>query len=124
MTSPIDKAANWGDEHQGVILPLAILAALKGNEGPIEEDEAVVQAKVTSVADAIENWLGKGWKQELESGSDLALKSADGTRRIRFDLIKSRGLPPHINLELWKMRNLYPGDRTWDEVINKHIFPK
>lgn len=106
-----------------VMAPMAIVGALEGNEGPVEEDEALVQTKAEGAANAIHDWLGEGWSQ-VKSGSDLALRSADGTRRIRFDLLNSHGDAPHINVELWKMRNLYPGDQRWEQIFNKHIYPK
>jgi len=39
----MDTAATWVDNHPGIVFPVAITAALKGNEGPIEEDGALLE---------------------------------------------------------------------------------
>jgi hypothetical protein len=48
----MDTAASWTNNHQGVIFPIAIAAAIEGNEGPIEEDEALVENALQPMADA------------------------------------------------------------------------
>jgi hypothetical protein len=120
--SPIAAAADWADRHPLVTLPIAVLGAFEGNEGPIEADEAVAEERVTNAADAIEKWLGEGYTKFESPTSDLALKSADGTRTVRFDLTNPHGLAPHVNIQTWQPRNLYPGDRAWDEISNIHVF--
>ena len=80
--------------------------------------------RVDDAEDAIIDWLGKGAKPVESSGSDLMLRSADGTRTIRFDLVNSHGDAPHINIQTWMRRNLFPGDGRMIEKSNKHIYPK
>jgi hypothetical protein len=46
-TSPIDKAARWADNHPLLLLPLAGLAAMGGNEGPIEADELTAEEYIS-----------------------------------------------------------------------------
>jgi RHS repeat-associated protein len=64
------------------------------------------------------------------NGSDLIIRTADKTKSIRFDLSNPHGLDPHVNVEAWKPRNLFPGDRTMlpdSSVVpegNLHLFPK
>ncbi len=48
ITSPIDRAATWADNHPLVVFPAAIIAAIEGDEGPIEEDEAVIEEALTN----------------------------------------------------------------------------
>jgi hypothetical protein len=51
-TSPIDKAATWVDNHPAIVFPFAIVSALEGNEGPIEEDGAAIEQAVEEVIGA------------------------------------------------------------------------
>ena len=70
-------------------------------------------------AQIVTEWLGPN-AQPVRSGSDLMIRSADGTRTIRFDLINSHGDLPHINVQTW--RNTVRG---WTETTpNSHIYPK
>jgi len=57
-------------------------------------------------------------------GSDLILKSADGLRQMRFDLSNPHGLPPHVNIQQFHPRNLYPNDVRNIEDFNIHVYPK
>jgi hypothetical protein len=138
ITSPIDKAATWMDDHPAVALPLTAATILEGNEGALEKDEGVLEEnagvledKVATASNAITERLGEGWTSFESKTSDLALRSNDWTRRVRFDLTNSHGLAPHINIETWAMRNLYPGDQRMIRVPNSisnlgniHIFPQ
>jgi hypothetical protein len=53
-----------------------------------------------------------------KTGSDLALRSADGLKVLRFDLVNSHGLQPHINVE----ENVAKGLGRFTNVNNFHIF--
>ena len=67
----------------------------------------------------VTEWLGPG-ATRTQSGSDLMLRSADGTRTIRFDLINSHGDLPHINVQTWEQTI-----RGWIETTpNTHIYPR
>lgn len=82
---------------------------------------------VKNTAKAMEDFLGPGYTvvpPGPRGGSDLHLRSADGLRHIRFDLVNSHGMAPHINVEQWTPRNLYPGDRGMINVFNEHATPK
>ena len=68
------------------------------------------------------DWFGE--RATTEVGADLILKSADKTKQIRFDLTNPHGLEPHINVQTFRLRNLYPGDKRMIEIMNKHIFPQ
>lgn len=58
--------------------------------------------------------------KKVNSGSDLMLRSENGTRTIRFDLINSHGDKPHINVQTWQQTI-----RGWSETTpNIHIYPK
>ena len=50
MASPIARAADWVDRHPLATLPLAALAALEGNEGPIEEDAGIIEDELSVAA--------------------------------------------------------------------------
>jgi RHS repeat-associated protein len=131
--APIFRATDWVDRHPLATLPLAALAFVGGETGPLEEDAAAAE-EVAGVAEqqvtdnvskataAIEEWLGPGYKSFSSPTSDLALKSQDGTRMIRFDLTNPHGLDPHVNIETWQPRNLYPGDTRMLRIDNLHLF--
>jgi RHS repeat-associated protein len=68
-------------------------------------------------------WLGPGF-EKVENGSDLMVRSLDKTRQIRFDLTNPHGLDPHVNIETWALRNLYPGDKRMIRLTNSHVYPK
>ena len=55
-----------------------------GNAGPFKEDSGVVEDRVASASSAIQDWLGEGWEKFESPTSDLALRSADGTRVLRL----------------------------------------
>jgi RHS repeat-associated protein len=132
-TAPIGRVADWVGNHPLITLPLAGFAALAGDEGPIEGDEAILEEgipaleqgvtdKVTEAADAIEEWLGPGYRPFSSPTSDLALRSQDGTRMIRFDLTNPHGLAPHVNIQTWQPRNLFPGDTRMLPIDTLHVF--
>lgn len=81
--------------------------------------------KVGKLADDILDWVGPNpTMSKPRGGSDLILRSADGTNQIRFDLTNPHGLDPHVNVETFKPRNLFPGDRKMIQTGNDHVFPK
>ena len=86
----------------------------------------MAEGKIAAAADAIEGWLGKGYERVESATSDLVLRSAkpiEGElRMVRFDLTNPHGLPPHINVQTFRFRNLYPGDLRMIETMNLHIF--
>jgi hypothetical protein len=76
------------------------------------------------VSDDILEWIGpNSTMSKPPGGSDLILRSADGTRQIRFDLTNPHGLQPHVNVETFVPRNLFPGDRKMIQTVNEHVFP-
>jgi hypothetical protein len=76
-------------------------------------------AQLSQGAAKVIDWLQPNWTP-VKSGSDLMLRSADGTRTIRFDLINSHGDKPHINVQTWEKLI-----RGWVETTpNSHIYPK
>ncbi|MEZ5901334.1 MAG: hypothetical protein R3D51_17785 [Hyphomicrobiaceae bacterium] len=86
---------------------------------------SVAATKLYTFADDILDWIGPGAKLEKPTGgSDLLLRSADGTKQIRFDITNPHGLKPHINVETFKPRNLYTGDTRMIQQSNMHIFFK
>jgi hypothetical protein len=83
-------------------------------------------SRIGGLAGDIESHLGPGFtKIESPTGNSI-FRSADGTKQIRFDLKDFHGDPngPHINLETWTPRNLYPGDTRMQQIENLHIYPK
>jgi RHS repeat-associated protein len=100
-----------------------------GEAAVAEEAGAVVEeteeaARISRAADAVEDWLGPNATTVDSPTSDLVLRSEDGTRQIRFDLTDPHGLDPHVNVETWQPRNLYPDDPRFLPVDNIHVFPK
>lgn len=86
--------------------------------------KSVAVPKIGKVADGILDWIGlKSTLSKPPGGSDLILRSADGTRQIRFDLTNPHGLKPHVNVETFTPRNLFPGDRKMIQTANPHVFP-
>jgi len=86
--------------------------------------KSVAVPKIGKVADGILDWIGlKSTLSKPPVGSDLILRSADGTRQIRFDLTNPHGLKPHVNVETFTPRNLFPGDRKMIQTANPHVFP-
>jgi RHS repeat-associated protein len=79
--------------------------------------------KTAAIADDILRWLGPNSTRPLNTTSDLFLRSADGTKQIRFDLSHPHGLEPHINLETFTPKNRFPGDKGMiPNPNNPHIF--
>jgi len=73
----------------------------------------------------IMDYLGEGFKaKKTDHGSDLILTSEDGRKQIRFDISNPHGDEPHVNIEGFEPRNLYPGDKKWKKTGNKHAYPK
>jgi RHS repeat-associated protein len=82
-------------------------------------------ANVGKIADDVLEWLGQNSSMSKPpGGSDLVLRSADGTKQIRFDLTNPHGLDPHVNVETFEPRDLFPGDRKMTQTGNDHVFPK
>jgi hypothetical protein len=109
----------------GTTAAIGLASIFAGNgsaEGPLEEEAGIAESKINAAADAIEGWLGEGYQKFESETSDLALRSENWTRRVRFDLTNPHGLAPHVNVETWALRNLYPGDRRWVLLSNQHIF--
>lgn len=80
------------------------------------------ETRVSQATELISDWLGEGAKPVLDTESDLMLRSADGTRSIRFDLINSHGEVPHVNVQTWE--STYPGSPRMTNTFNRHInFP-
>ncbi len=83
--------------------------------------------EINKLIEMFEEYLGEGFKvmKPKEPGkSDLILMSADGTKKIRFDIINSHGQEPHINFETFKLRNAYPGDDKLARIENIHFYPR
>ena len=77
------------------------------------------------VSDDILEWVGpKSTMSKPPGGSDLILRSSDGTKQICFDLTNPHGLQPHVNVETFVPRNFFPGDRKMIQTVNGHVFPK
>jgi hypothetical protein len=51
--APVGRAAYWVDRHPLATLPLAGLALLEGNSGPIEEDAGIVESETVELLQAI-----------------------------------------------------------------------
>jgi hypothetical protein len=79
---------------------------------------------VGKAATDIMDWLGPNATKVESDTSDLVLRSADGTKQIRFDLTNPHGLDPHVNIETFQPRNLYPGDGRFIQQTNEHVFPQ
>ena len=81
--------------------------------------------KINNLADDILNWVGpKSTLEKPPGGSDLILRSADNTKQIRFDLTNPHGLQPHVNVETFTPRSLFPGDRKMIQTGNQHVYPQ
>lgn len=80
---------------------------------------------VESIVDKAKAFLGDDFLiSKPQSGSDLIFRSKDGTKQIRFDVSDPHGLDPHVNIETFKPKNRFPGDRKNFRIENKHAFPK
>jgi hypothetical protein len=81
--------------------------------------------KVDKSLNAIDDFLGSGYKKDYAPNGSVILKSADGTKQLRFDIDNFHGDPkgPHINVEEWIPRNMYPKDRKMINVTNQHVYP-
>ena len=113
LRTSIKKLAN--DWHNG--FNAAVMFAGLSGEGFEAEGLAEAAADTTAnsaiwdAANSIEEWLGEGYTKVEGETSDLILRSADGTKQIRFDLTNSHGLDPHVNVETWQLRKPFP--RRW-----------
>jgi hypothetical protein len=92
--------------------------------GGVAGEAEGMSRSVTEATRSIEEWLGPGSKTIESETSDLILQSADGTRQIRFDITDPHGLEPHINIQTFTPRKLFPGDERMIEIGNIHIFPR
>ena len=125
----IDKntsAYRAGGDTGGAVI-MALTAGAGGGGGGARATSAAPAnaSRVEAAKKGILDWLGPGAKPVQNSGSDLMIQSADKTRTIRFDLKNSHGDAPHINIQTWRPRNLFPGDKKMIEVPpNHHIYPK
>jgi hypothetical protein len=102
------------------VLSVGASAGSAGSRAAVQNGSSRLQA----TKEALLDWLGPGARRVGNSGSDLMAQSADRTRSIRFDLIGSHGDAPHINVQTWQPRNLFPGDTRMIELTNTHIYPK
>jgi RHS repeat-associated protein len=73
--------------------------------------------KVSSAANAVEDWLGEGYTKVETGSGNLMFRSADGTKSIRFDL---SGSEPHINVETWQPLE----NGGFKYTGNVHVYPK
>ena len=77
-------------------------------------------------ADRVGWWLGPNFTPFRTGTGNIGFRSVDGLKQIRFDIADFHGDPrgPHINLDVFKPRNLFPGDREMIKVVNesKHIY--
>ncbi len=73
---------------------------------------------------AIDDFLGSGYKKDYAPNGSVILKSADGTKQLRFDIDNFHGDPkgPHINVETFEPK--YPGSPRNNKITNEHIYPK
>lgn len=107
-------------------LGMSIPMAVAGAPATAAETAGASGSRVAGLASDLESYLGPGFtKIESPTGNSI-FRSADGTRQIRFDLNDFHGDPngPHINLETWTPRNLYPGDTRMQQIENLHLYPK
>jgi hypothetical protein len=80
---------------------------------------------IKKLSEEFEIFLGKNpILSKPQKGFDLILRSKDGCKQIRFDLNNPHGLDPHINIETFTSRNLYPGDSRMIQTENIHVFPR
>jgi hypothetical protein len=78
--------------------------------------------EVRDAASVIRRYLEEGYTIEPSPTSDLRLVSEDGTKSVRFDLTTGDPRGPHINIETWQPRNLFPGDERMILTGNEHVF--
>jgi RHS repeat-associated protein len=78
--------------------------------------------KIDDAIASLDKFLGPGARRVKPPGtsSDYFYRSADGLRQVRFDFTNSAR--PHVNVEVLKPLNRYPGDRAVDIVTNEHIY--
>jgi hypothetical protein len=103
-----------------------LLSRFRNSDEAIEALNAARTApNLGKVSDDILEWVGpKSTMSKPPGGSELILRSADGTKQIRFNLTNPHGLQPHVNVERFVPRNLFPGDRKMIQTVNEHVFPK
>lgn len=77
---------------------------------------------IQKVKNMPEDFLGPGYTKESSPSSDLMLRSADGLRQVRFDLVNSHGMKPHINIEVFSP--IHSGSLRMKRDINVHAYPK
>jgi RHS repeat-associated protein len=103
----------------------AVLGGVFGG-GEFAAARALRLRQLEALADDMAEWLGPNFSKFRNNAGDLRFRSLDNERQIRFDLNDFHGDPagPHLNVETFKPRNLYPGDRTMDPIDNLHLYPK
>ncbi len=115
-----------GGLSKGTLLAKSFSAWMGSVDKTLAEAEEVTSLnKNDKLINDIKEYMGPGMKViKPEKGSDLILRSADGTKQIRFDITDSHGLEPHVNIETYIPRNAYPGDTRMIQTENLHVFPK
>ena len=84
-----------------------------------------IGSRLDDFIDVVKGFLGQEFNviKPGHGGSDLIMRSADDSRQVRFDLSNPHGLSPHVNIEQFTPRNLYPGDVRMERSLNIHVFP-
>jgi hypothetical protein len=120
----------WSQESNNSLPRLFIPAKWpQGQQQPEQKALGFGKGSTTQIDRTIkmfEDYLGKNMVVEkLGPGKyDLMLRSADGTKQIRFDIEYSHDDKPHVNVETWAVRNLYPNDKRMINIENLHIYPQ
>ncbi len=87
---------------------------------------AAAGSKLDDIVSLLHKFLGDKFlaSKPRQPGSDLILQSVDKAKQVRFDITNPHGLPPHVNIETFELRNRYPGDTRMNQGLNIHVFPK
>ncbi|MDP3092209.1 MAG: SpvB/TcaC N-terminal domain-containing protein [Nitrospira sp.] len=106
-------------------LPVADAAKLAG-KGLFALGTAASGSKIDDFVGLLHRFLGNEFRatKPPQPGSDLILESLDKSRQVRFDITNPHGLSPHVNIQTFEPRNLYPGDRRMVEGLNLHVEPR
>jgi hypothetical protein len=107
------------------LLPFGDVAKLAG-KGLFALGTAAAGSRIDDFVGLLHRFLGSEFRASKPpgSGADLILESLDRSRQVRFDITNPHGLSPHVNIQTFEPRNLYPDDRRMVEGLNIHVEPQ
>jgi len=79
-------------------------------------------SRTNDLTSAMRNWLGDGTRATLNRHGDLVITSADGMRKIRFDINNTRPHENvHMHIERFTGSRWVPFDRSLPQIFPRDV---